>query len=381
MFTTVHALADACTSTVPISRRTFSDLLSARRGGGGGFDTMVMFCAFAHRHSTKLRAHARDPVYSLPVLESRHVNDEIKSAIFRNPHGMMRAAMKLRNSLSRTSAVTALALSKNDLRKRCLGEPTQRVRTELKMGRDNSNNRTSYLGHWKSYLTAKEQVLERQLPLQSAAKVEKRVRSLVRKMTRPLRNRNNPINPTKRAPRWRTAPRFSVTDKWIDNKLTKWCRRERRSINPSNRLRATKRIRGMYYAEERKQGRADLRVLTIGTWNVDKNRSHFHDAIVAATLPAEVDLLLVSEASTGLQRKPVLPPKGWTSSTVKHCQVLVRSPGTMQELAFPQPTWPAATPTDGVVDGRVDRRLTALPVELHLHFQVRGAGGCRAPHF
>ena len=36
-FTTVYALADACTSTVPISRRTFSDLLSARRGGGGGF--------------------------------------------------------------------------------------------------------------------------------------------------------------------------------------------------------------------------------------------------------------------------------------------------------------------------------------------------------
>jgi len=34
MFTTAHALADACTSTVPISRRTFSDLLSSRRGGG-----------------------------------------------------------------------------------------------------------------------------------------------------------------------------------------------------------------------------------------------------------------------------------------------------------------------------------------------------------
>jgi len=34
-FTTVYALADACTSIVHISRRTFSDLLSARWGGAG----------------------------------------------------------------------------------------------------------------------------------------------------------------------------------------------------------------------------------------------------------------------------------------------------------------------------------------------------------
>ena len=69
-FTTVYALADACTSTVPISRRIFSDLLSARRGGGGCFYTKVMNCALDHRHFSKCQATAGDQVYSLPVLES-----------------------------------------------------------------------------------------------------------------------------------------------------------------------------------------------------------------------------------------------------------------------------------------------------------------------
>ena len=60
-FACAYALADACTSTVPISRRTFSDLLSARRGGGGGYYTKVM-----------------NQVYRLPVLESRHTNGETR---------------------------------------------------------------------------------------------------------------------------------------------------------------------------------------------------------------------------------------------------------------------------------------------------------------
>ena len=79
-FTSVYALADACTSTVPISRRTFSDLLSARRGGGGGFYTKV---------------------YILPVLESRHTNGETRSAKLRNPHGLMHTAMRQRKKLRR----------------------------------------------------------------------------------------------------------------------------------------------------------------------------------------------------------------------------------------------------------------------------------------
>ena len=87
--TSVYALADACTSTVPISRRTFFDLLSARRGGGGGFYTMVTNCALANRHFSKCEATARDHVYSLPVLESCRFNGETKSAKLRNPYGMM----------------------------------------------------------------------------------------------------------------------------------------------------------------------------------------------------------------------------------------------------------------------------------------------------
>ena len=78
-FACAYALADACTSTVPISRRTFSDLLSARRGGGGGYYTKVM-----------------NQVYRLPVLESRHSNGETRSAKLRNPHGMMHSAMRQR---------------------------------------------------------------------------------------------------------------------------------------------------------------------------------------------------------------------------------------------------------------------------------------------
>jgi len=88
--TSVYALADACTSTVPISRRTFSDLLSARRGGGGGFYTKVTSSARANRHFSKCEATARDHVYSLPVLESCRFNGETRSAKLRNPYGMMR---------------------------------------------------------------------------------------------------------------------------------------------------------------------------------------------------------------------------------------------------------------------------------------------------
>ena len=88
-FTSVYALADACTSTVPISRRTFSDLLSARRGGGGGFYTKVTSSARANRHFSKCEATARDHVYSLPVLESCRFNGETRSAKLRNPYGMM----------------------------------------------------------------------------------------------------------------------------------------------------------------------------------------------------------------------------------------------------------------------------------------------------
>ena len=83
-FTSAYALADACTSTVPISRRTFSDLLSARRGGGGGYYTKVM-----------------NQVYRLPVLESRHTNGETRSAKLRNPHGLMHTAMRQRKKLRR----------------------------------------------------------------------------------------------------------------------------------------------------------------------------------------------------------------------------------------------------------------------------------------
>ena len=58
-FTSVYALADACTSTVPISRRTFSDLLSASRGGGGGFYTKVLNCALANIHFSECQATAK----------------------------------------------------------------------------------------------------------------------------------------------------------------------------------------------------------------------------------------------------------------------------------------------------------------------------------
>ena len=85
--TSVNAQADACTSTVPISRRTFSDLLSARRGGGGGFYTKVTSSARANRHFSKCEATARDHVYSLPVLESCRFNGETRSAKLRNPYG------------------------------------------------------------------------------------------------------------------------------------------------------------------------------------------------------------------------------------------------------------------------------------------------------
>jgi len=88
--TSVYAQADACTSTVPFSRRTFSDLLSARRGGGGGFYTKVTSSARANRHFSKCEATARDHVYSLPVLESCRFNGETRSAKLRNPYGMMR---------------------------------------------------------------------------------------------------------------------------------------------------------------------------------------------------------------------------------------------------------------------------------------------------
>ena len=87
--TSVYALADACTSTVPISRRTFSDLLSARRGGGGGFYTKVTTSALANRHFSRCEATARDHANSLPVLESCRFNGETRSAKLRNPYGMM----------------------------------------------------------------------------------------------------------------------------------------------------------------------------------------------------------------------------------------------------------------------------------------------------
>ena len=90
--TSVYALADACTSTVPISRRTFSDLLSARRGGGGGFYAKVTSSARANRHFSKCEATARDHVYSLPVLESSLFNGATRSAKLRNPYGMMHLA-------------------------------------------------------------------------------------------------------------------------------------------------------------------------------------------------------------------------------------------------------------------------------------------------
>jgi len=60
---------------VPISRRTFSDLLSARRGGGGGSYRMVMNCALAHRHFSKCQATTGDQVYSLRVLELKEGHD------------------------------------------------------------------------------------------------------------------------------------------------------------------------------------------------------------------------------------------------------------------------------------------------------------------
>ena len=100
-FTSAYALADACTSTVPISRRTFSDLLSARRGGGGGFYTKVMNRALAYRNFSKCLATAGDQVYRLPVLESRHTNGETRSAKLRNPHGLMHTAMRQRKKLRR----------------------------------------------------------------------------------------------------------------------------------------------------------------------------------------------------------------------------------------------------------------------------------------
>ena len=106
--TSAYALADACTSTVPISRRTFSDLLSACRGGGGGFYTKVTTCAQANGHFSKCQATARDQVYSLPVLESCRFNGETRSAKQRNPYGMMHSAMRQRKKLSNRLALESL---------------------------------------------------------------------------------------------------------------------------------------------------------------------------------------------------------------------------------------------------------------------------------
>ena len=107
-FTSVYALADACTSTVPISRRTFSDLLSARRGGGGGFNTKVVTCALVYRHFSKCQATAGDQVYRLPVPESRFTNGKIRSARLRSPYGMMHSTMRQRKKLSSRQAEESL---------------------------------------------------------------------------------------------------------------------------------------------------------------------------------------------------------------------------------------------------------------------------------
>ena len=108
-FTSVYALADACTSTVPISRRTFSDLLSARRGGGGGFNTKVVTCALVYRHFSKCQATtAGGQVYSLPVPESRFTNGEIRSAKLRNPSGEINSTIRQRKKLSSRQAEESL---------------------------------------------------------------------------------------------------------------------------------------------------------------------------------------------------------------------------------------------------------------------------------
>ena len=93
---------------MPISRRTFSDLLSACRGGGGGFYTRVKTCALANRHFSKCQATAGGQVYSLPVLDSRLTNGEIRSAKLRNPSGEMNSTMRQRKKLSSRQAEESL---------------------------------------------------------------------------------------------------------------------------------------------------------------------------------------------------------------------------------------------------------------------------------
>jgi hypothetical protein len=344
----VNELADrVSSSSLSLSRKDFA-ALALQRNIGKEHTTLLHYHTFLIRLRRNANVDQRilkDTIDQSTQPSAREIQQIMKKEVERNPFGVMRRAMRLKSKMRRNPAF----LGTNEVRRICLGELIQTVRTDAGLGRDNSNNKASSTALWNTFLKAKERVAAESYPLAEESVIEARSKRLREKSTRALRKRENHRQHQlrslaqarkRRSPTWYLAPHNPITEVWLSKKLKKWAKRCKVRFCGKRLEEAKEGITAHYWAAEKLAGDVDPNIIRAALWNVDKNAKHVRDALSVldpSPIPPDVNVLCVVEASMG--RKIVKPQviQGWVSSTVGNCQILVRKPASLHELDFDKP--------------------------------------------
>jgi len=345
MNSTINKLADDFLGNAP-TRKEFA-ALARKEDIGRENTTLLHYCTFLARLRSNTNVNQctlQNIIEQQEHPSAKDVQQVIKKELERNPYGVMRRAAELKPKLRKNLKNAG----KNEVRRLCLGELIQTIRTKAGLDRDNSNNKTNYTALWKTFLKAKERLVVESYPVVENSLIEARRRRLKSKATRPLRKRENqrqqqfrPLarERKKRTPTWYLAPRTPVTEAWLSKKLVKWAKSCKLQLLRAQLQTAKHDIKEHYLNAEKRAGGVDPNTIRVVEWNTDKKSSHVRHALIGSPspIPADADILLIVEASTGIKRaKPQILP-GFTSSTVGNCQIVVRKPGTISELNFVQP--------------------------------------------
>ena len=291
------------------------------------------------------------------VPSTRTINEEMAKGMMKNPYGMMLAATKLRRALGRTGEVV---ISRNELRRRCLGELIQSVRAAVEVPRDTSNNRKSLEALWRTFLTAKEEDTRRRYKPMTKEFLACRVRNLNWNLDRHRRRANVPLKHGIRMPMWRVRLSNQPSEDYLNAKLRVWADNVKRCLSPRDLAQAKEEIWNHFKKQERDSGAADRSVLTSATWNVDKGARNISEAIVSDQIPAAVDFVMVTEASMGVRRTDkVLLPRRWKSTSRKHTAIVAPPHAQLRELVFGQ-----APPPPGDVEESGSTEYTAARIVM-----------------
>ena len=338
----IHTLADS--KQVILSRKEFSALLK-EKDIGKEYTTLLHYRTFlTHLRGTANHNELEETIDSLGRPTTTTILSIIKKRIEQNPFGIMRIALKLKSKLRKNGT----RLGMNEIKRLCLGELIQQTRMEAGMERDNSNNKDSYRKLWKTFNDTKERVITGSYPEVEEDLIKVRCERVKRKVTRPIRKRENSRQQQRRnwankrkIPLWYSSPRSLPTDTFLSNKLEKTFRKSKLRINTKRLQEAKEEISEHYKVKEKEAGGHDPNSIAVALWNVGKNAGIIREAITVThppLIPEDVQVIIVVEASvpnTKNSRPQTI--EGFKSSTVGTCQILVKKPATLTELDFIQP--------------------------------------------